>query len=474
MNSEKRIAKALSISTDTKAFEMGQGVYTQASKLFAQYFPGRKAVIVADINTWPVLGQKVYENFVASGIPTDKYIIEKEEFHADWKYVEMTDLIVEGRYDEAKALENKTDFEDIDPSKLIREASEEFNVLVSVGSGVINDLCKLASHHHAQSYVCVPTAASVDGYSSFGASITYLSAKQTFNCPAPVAIVADIDVIAAAPKAMTAAGYADLAAKIPAGGEWMIADFVGAELIQDDAWHILQDYIDDFLANPDAVAAGDPQAIADLFEGLTLSGFAMQAARSSRPASCCDHLFSHFLDMSGHRFNGKLQSHGFQVAIGTLAMCAAFDELFKLDLTQLDVEACLAAWPSLEQEQERALQLFEETAAPKLGYESITSKYEDKEKVREDLARLVAVWPEFKTKLQGQVYSFAKMQDLFRRAGAPYETEHIGVSREQIRDMFPIVQLMRYRYNLLDLAKRGQFYDSIVDPIFAEGGVWAI
>ena len=474
MNSEKRIAKALSISTDTKAFEMGQGVYTQASKLFAQYFPGRKAVIVADINTWPVLGQKVYENFVASGIPTDKYIIEKEEFHADWKYVEVTDLIVEGRYDEAKALENKTDYEDTVPSKLINEASEEFNVLVSVGSGVINDLCKLASHHHAQSYVCVPTAASVDGYSSFGASITYLGAKQTFNCPAPVAIVADIDVIAAAPKAMTAAGYADLAAKIPAGGEWMIADFVGAELIQDDAWHILQDYIDDFLANPDAVAAGDPQAIADLFEGLTLSGFAMQAARSSRPASCCDHLFSHFLDMSGHRFNGKLQSHGFQVAIGTLAMCAAFDELFKLDLTQLDVEACLAAWPSLEQEQERALKLFEGTAAPKLGYESITSKYEDKEKVREDLVRLVAVWPEFKTKLQGQVYSFAKMQDLFRRAGAPYETEHIGVSREQIRDMFPIVQLMRYRYNLLDLAKRGQFYDSIVDPIFAEGGVWAI
>lgn len=472
MNSEKRIAKALSISTDTKAFEMGQGVYTQASKLFAQYFPGRKAVIVADINTWPVLGQKVYENFAASGIPTDKYIIEKEEFHADWKYVEMTDLVAEGQYEQAKALENAKDYEDTDPAKLFREASSEFNVLVSVGSGVINDLCKLASHHHAQSYICVPTAASVDGYSSFGASITYQSAKQTFNCPAPVAIVADIDVIAAAPKEMTAAGYADLAAKIPAGGEWMIADFVGSEAIIPDAWHILQDYIDDFLADPDAVAAGDPQAIADLFEGLTLSGFAMQAARSSRPASCCDHLFSHFLDMSGHRFNGKLQSHGFQVAIGTLTMCAAFDELFKQDLSQLDVEACLAAWPTLESEQARALELFKDTAAPKLGYESITSKYEDKEKIREDLERLVATWPEFKAKLQGQVYSFAKMQDMFRRAGAPYETEHIGVKREQIRDMFPIVQLMRYRYNLLDLAKRGQFYDAIVDPIFAAGGAW--
>ena len=472
MNSEKRIAKALAISTDTKAFEMGQGIYEKASEVFKKYFPGRKAVIVADVNTWPVLGEKVYTNFVASGIPTDKYIIEKEEFHADWKYVEMTDLIAEGQYEQAKALENAKDYEDTDPAKLFREASSEFNVLVSVGSGVINDLCKLASHHHAQSYLCVPTAASVDGYSSFGASITYQSAKQTFNCPAPVAIVADLDVIAAAPKEMTAAGYADLAAKIPAGGEWMIADFVGSEAIIPDAWHILQDYIDDFLADPDAVAAGDPQAIADLFEGLTLSGFAMQAARSSRPASCCDHLFSHFLDMSGHRFNGKLQSHGFQVAIGTLAMCAAFDELFKQDLSQLDVEACLAAWPTLESEQDRALELFKDTAAPKLGYESITSKYEDKEKIREDLERLVATWPEFKAKLQGQVYSFAKMQDMFRRAGAPYEAEHIGVKREQIRDMFPIVQLMRYRYNLLDLAKRGQFYDAIVDPIFAAGGAW--
>ena len=474
MDSKERIEKALSISTDTKVFEMGQGIYGKASGTFKEFFPGRKAVVVADINTWPVLGERVFEDFKAAGIPVDKYIIEKEEFHADWKYVEMTDLVVEGRYDEAKAVENDPDYVDTDPETLFREASAEFNILVSVGSGVINDLCKLASYHHAQSYICVPTAASVDGYSSFGASITYLNAKQTFTCPAPVAIIADIDVIAAAPKEMTAAGYADLAAKIPAGAEWMIADFVDSEPIIPDAWHILQDYIDGFLADPDAVAAGDPKAIGDLFEGLTLSGFAMQAARSSRPASCCDHLFSHYLDMNHHRYNGKLQSHGFQVAIGTLTMCAAFDELFKLDLSKIDVEACVAAWPTLEQEQERALGLFAGGPAPELGYSSITGKYGDKEAVRTELTRLVAEWPEFKAKLQGQVYSFAKMQDMFRRAGAPYDPTHIGATREQIRDMFPVVQLMRSRYNLLDLAVRGQFYNSIVEPIFAEGGAWEI
>ena len=447
MTSQERIAFALSVATDTRLFEMGRGASAQAPAVFKQFFPGRKALIVADVHTWPALGEKVYQLFQADGIPTGCHIIEEEEFHAEWQYVERVDALL-----------------DADPQA----------VLVSVGSGVINDLCKLSSHHHDQSYLTLPTAASVDGYSSFGASITYQGAKQTFSCPAPVAIVADIDVIAAAPAPMTAAGYADLAAKIPAGGEWMIADFVGKAPLHPEAWHMLQDHLDAFLSQPDQVAAGDPDAIADVFEGLTLSGFAMQAARSSRPASCCDHLFSHILDMTEHRYQGKLQSHGFQVAIGTLTMCAVFDELFKQDLSALDVEACVAAWPSLEQEQERALALFKDFPAPRLGYDEITKKYDGADVVREQLTRLKTQWPALKERLQKQVYSFSKMQDLLRRAGAPADPADIGLTRRGLRDMFPLVQLMRFRFNLLDLAKRGGFYDAIVDPLFAPQGPFAI
>ena len=474
MNSKERIAKALSISTDTKVFEMGQGVSARTPEIFNEYFPGRKAVILADVHTWPILGERLFMLFKSAGIDTDSYVIDKEVFHAEWKYVEMADLVVEGNHAAAKVVEDSVKHLEKEPEKLFRKPSSEYGVLISVGSGVINDLCKLASYHHGQSYISVATAASVDGYSSFGASITYDGAKQTFTCPAPVAIVADIDIIAAAPKHMTAAGYADLAAKIPAGAEWMIADFTGSEPIHDDAWHILQDYLDDFLADPDGVAAGEPEAVADLFEGLTLSGFAMQAARSSRPASCCDHLFSHIMDMTEHRFNGELQSHGYQVAIGTLTMCAVFDELFKLDLTQLDVEACVEAWPTLEQEQARALDVFKGFPAPRLGYNEITKKYGDREAVRAELTRLKAEWPELKSRLQGQMYSFARMQDLFRRAGAPYDPSHIGLTRSQLKDMFQLVQMMRFRYNVLDLAKRGGFYEQIVEPIFAAGGAWEI
>ena len=444
MASQERIAAALAVATDTKAFELGRGILHKVPELFSRYFNGRTALVVADDNTWRAAGDQVFSIMQDAGIPAQRFLFEEDEFHADWDHIELLDKVL----DDTGA------------------------VAVSVGSGTINDICKLCSAHHRQSYLTVPTAASVDGYTSFGASITYRNAKQTFECPAPVAVVADVDVIAAAPKDMTAAGYADLAAKIPAGAEWMIADLVGTEPIKEDAWHVLQDCLDELLSDPSGVAAGEPGAVSDLFEGLILSGFAMQAARSSRPASCCDHLFSHILDMTHHKFNGKGVSHGFQVAIGTLTMCAVFDKFLSMDFSGLDVDACVAAWPSLESEQARALEIFRDFPAPRLGYEQITLKYGDAATVRRELELLKASWPELRGKLRDQVYPFARMQALFKAAGAPCEPGQIGITRADIRAMFPKVQLMRWRYNVLDLAKRGGFYDELVDSVFAPGGAW--
>ena len=105
MDSKERIAKALQIATDTKVFEMAPGASEMAPDIFKKLFPGRKAVIVADINTWPALGEKVYGMFLSAGIKTDKYIIDKKEFHAEWKYIEMVDKIIEGDYEAAKTLQ---------------------------------------------------------------------------------------------------------------------------------------------------------------------------------------------------------------------------------------------------------------------------------------------------------------------------------------------------------------------------------
>ncbi|WP_300748195.1 sn-glycerol-1-phosphate dehydrogenase [uncultured Alistipes sp.] len=446
MDTNQCILEALKIATDTKAFELGEHLLHRAPILFQEHFPGRKAVIIADRNTWNAAGEAVFGYMQAAGVPCECHLIEEEEFHADWPYVERLDNVLD------------------------RTGA----VAVAVGSGVINDLCKLASFHHGQSYMCVATAASVDGYSSSGAVVTQDGAKINVETHAPLVILADVNVLAAAPKEMTAAGYADLAAKVPAGAEWMIADLFGTEPIQPAAWHVLQDVLDDLIADPAGTAAGNPDAIASLFAGLTLSGIAMQAAKSSRPASCTEHLFSHVLDMTHHRYKGKFQSHGFQVAVGTLTMCAFFDEFFKMDLSTLDVDACVAAWPTLEEEQQRAIALFKDFPVPMLGYTEITKKYNDRDTVRVQLTRVKENWPDFKAKLQAQCYTFEKMRALFAAAGAPTDPEQIGVSRRQLRSMVDLTQLLRWRINLLDLAKRAGIYDKLVARVFGKGGAWEI
>ena len=403
-----KVESALQRTTDTKALVIGSDALPRSAEMFKELFPGKRAIIVADKITYPLAGEAVKNYFDAAGIAQDEpHVYGYDDSFAEWTYVEELENVLK-----------KTDA-----------------IPVAVGSGVINDLTKLTAHRCGRRYMCVGTAASMDGYTAYGASITYQGNKQTFDCPAPYGMALDPRIAAKAPKAMSASGYADLIAKIPAGADWMIADVVGSEAIDRFAFDLVQDGLQEALSDPEGVYNGDVKKVEQLAEGLLLSGFAMQAAKSSRPASCTEHLFSHVLDMTHHRYNGKFQSHGFQVAIGTLTMCAFFDEFFKMDLSTLDVDACVAAWPSLEAEQRRALDLFRDFPVPELGYTEITKKWNDAETVRVQLTRVKENWPAFKARLQAQCYPFEKMRALFAAAGAPTDPSQIGVSREQLRSM---------------------------------------
>ena len=91
MNSEERIAKALAVSTDTRAFEMGRGNLAKAPEMFRRFFEGRKALVVVDNNTWRVAGKAVYDAFVQAGLPVERFLFDEEEFHADWDHIERLD-----------------------------------------------------------------------------------------------------------------------------------------------------------------------------------------------------------------------------------------------------------------------------------------------------------------------------------------------------------------------------------------------
>jgi len=448
MNTQKIINEALKISSSTKVVEFGSGILDCVPRLFEKYFPGKTALVFADTNTWKAAGERVFYEFGKAGVPATTFIITDKSFHPDPEYIDMVEAAL---------------------------SSMENAVYVAVGSGVINDLAKLVSYRHGQQYICVATAASVDGYTSSSAIVNDdRGAKINIKVDAPLIVVADSSVLAAAPWQMNAAGYADLAAKVSAGAEWMISDLFGTEPITDAGWHVTQDYLKEMIDDPDGIRSGDPDSIEKVFLGLTLCGIGMEVAGSSRPASAAEHLYSHYCDMTHHKFNGDYVSHGYQVAVGELTLCAFFDALLEMDLSTIDVDALVEAWPSLEEEQQRALDIYKDFPVPTLGYEEISKKWQPKEEVREELLKLKVVWPEFKAKLQAQVYSFEKMKDLFKRAGAPTSPAEIGKTNADFRKMTDYVQLMRWRINLLDLAKRAGIYDLLLDKVFGKGGVWEV
>ena len=448
MDTKQVIAQALAVSKTTKEIELGADNLNRVPVMFNKYFPGKSAIVLADRITWTVAGESVEGELAKAGIPTSHFVIQEDHFHSDWKYVEMVDKVL-----------------DENPGC----------IYVAVGSGVINDLAKLCSYRHGQQYICVATAASVDGFTSASAIVNdERGAKINIQAKAPIVVVADTKILADAPWDMNVAGYTDLAAKVSSGADWIIADLFGTEPIDPVSWSITQDSLKEMLDDPEGVRNGNPDSIEKLFLGLTLAGIGMEVAGSSRPASGAEHLYSHYLDMTHHTFKGSSVSHGFQVALGELTLCAFLDALLEMDLSKLDVEKCVEAWPSLEEEQERALRIYSDFPVPTLGYEEITKKWQPKEDVRVELQKVKDTWPELKERLKAQVWSFEKMRGMFRRAEAPTTPEDIGITCADLRKITDYVQLMRWRINILDLAKRGCFYDELVEKVFGKNGVWEV
>lgn len=442
------LADALGSARETRVLIVGRGVLADTARVFREQFPGGRAVIVADETTYALAGRAVGETLAAAGVDcVAPYVFNDPALYAEFRFVEQLEAALRAH--------------DAIP--------------VAVGSGTINDLVKLVAHRVGRpAYLCVATAASMDGYTAFGASITYQGAKQTFNCPAPRAVVADLDVICAAPAEMTASGYADLQAKITAGADWILADALGVEPIERRAWDIVQGGLRDSLADPAGARAGRIEALEPLVEGLMLGGFAMQWTKSSRPASGAEHQFSHLWDMEHHTHNGEAPSHGFKVGIATLAVTALYEELLNRPLERLDVARCVAQWADVAVEEASVRQRFADADFVETAIVETRAKQVTREQLAVQLEQLRSVWPVLRSSLAAQLIPVAELKRRLALVGAPTEPEKIGITRERLRTSFRRAYHIRRRFTVLDLAVRTGLLEDCLDALFGPTGRWKI
>ncbi len=265
---------------DIHYVELGENVLQKLPEICA---PFSRLLLVADGNTYPLCGERV--KAVLGEKIASEMIFGKE-------------LVVPNEH----AIE-----------KIEEKLLADTDLIIGVGSGVINDLCKHVSFTHGMRYIIVATAPSMDGYASVGAALILNEMKVTTNARVPYAIVAEDAVLCTAPADMLRSGYGDIIGKYSCLNDWKLAHLLNGEYFCEFVYQTVMETVEHTKDTAKAVLARDPAAIRNLMEGLVLVGIMMSYVGNSRPASGSEHHLSHFFEITGLLNDTPYYLHGIDV-----------------------------------------------------------------------------------------------------------------------------------------------------------------
>ncbi len=372
--------------------------------------------LIADARTWDVCGEKVCEVLRQAALPVTPILVA-DQAHGGPVCDDSTARDVRDR---------------------IRAAG--VNVVVTVGSGVINDLCKWSSFELGLPYLVVATAASMNGYAAANVAAKIDGVKVLVEARPPVAVLAEPDIIADAPSEMTTAGFGDTIAKYQSNTDWLLNHRLLEEYYCDFCAGIVAGLESLYLDRPEDIAEKKPRAVGGLFEALFWSGIAMTVVGTSAPASGGEHLLSHTLDMVSDVRDRPHDLHGRQVGIGTIVSAALYDRILALESPALkdmphDIEACYWASPPLI-EAVRA-----QYAAKQVSVDVVTQRLAEK-----------GVWDELRAALATVSRRPDTIRNWLLRAGGAVGPADIGCDRSDLKAAMLHMHEMRRRFTVVDLA----------------------
>ena len=390
--------------------------------LIAKLKLGEKLAVVADENTYDALGGRVTRALKTLG--ADDALVLKNP-HADMRTAaELSDKL------------------------------KEFDSVIAVGSGTINDLCKYVTAQDGRRYAVFATAASMNGYTSTTASMTLDSGlKVSLPAQAPAGFFVDMAVSAEAPKHLVASGFADCVARSVAQIDWWMSHRLLGTMYRTVPFDI--QIKDEIALNKRAhlLPKGDMDATARLYRVLTLCGLGIGFIGMSHPGSMGEHQISHYIDcFAGPLHPGTL--HGQQVGVASLTMARIQQGLLAQDAppvmqpTRIDADGMAlrmgsAAVECLEQLQSKA---FDEVTVGALN------------------EKLASIWPDLKREVQAFMIPVAEMERLLSDAGAPTTAADLGLDLEFYRQAVRHGHEMRDRFSFVDIAANS----GMLEPFAAE------
>lgn len=378
-----------------------------------------RVLLVADSNTYAAFGKQVFE--CLSGVDT---------------------------VDPSKILLSSCDLlpDEIAVAAVRDQISRSaIDVVLAVGSGVINDIARYASFLDDIPYIVVPTAASMDGYASSVAAMQFQGVKVTFPTQTPKAIFVHPAILAAAPFELIQAGFGDVIGKITSLLDWKLSNILFEEPFCTTCYEMVLEPLKYCIDHSEELRHRQQDAVQMLFIGLINAGVAMAMIGNSRPCSGSEHHCSHYWDLLAFQNKRPHMSHGLQVGYATRWTIRFYQLLADLE------EIISPAEPRLTVDEECTIREFYQD-----GAEEIMTVFRDKQKwylehhgdfLVKDMRLLLA-------KLEPEWSLLTSAGAAILRMELPSLPESLHLDVSMLRQTFLHARELRARYTIFD------FYES--------------
>ena len=379
---------------------------------------GTHAYVQADENTFAAAGEQTLKGLETAGVSHTLHLFPAKRIEPDEHAV----------------------------GSALLHCPENCDCIVTVGSGVLNDIGKILAAHKNVPYVTVATAPSMDGYASSTSSVIRDRLKVSVNSRCPDAVLADPAVLAAAPRELLLAGLGDMLAKYVSVCEWRIGHIVTGEYYCEEVAKAVRAALQTCMAGANRLLLGDEAAAAAVMDGLTVSGIAADWAGVSRPVSGTEHYFSHIWDMRAAAMGTPSSLHGIQCAVGTLKTLKGYEELRRLLKTGFSPEAFdQAAWLN-------ALGAYMGEAGGQMLKNAQTCALYNEEKRAARQKAIRERLPEILNVIETELPAYGEIYALLKKLGAPVSPVELGIPESETALCFKATKDIRDKYILSSLA----------------------
>ena len=410
---------------------VGKGVINKLP-LLVQKYNAKKAFIIADVNTYAVAGEIVTKLLKENDIEYSEYIFKDTHLEPDEYAV----------------------------GSAVMHFNNKCDVIIAVGSGVINDIAKILANISGKKYIIVATAPSMDGYASESSSMSMDGVKVSLGSKCADVIIGDVDILKTAPDNMLRSGMGDMLAKYISICEWRIANLITGEYYCEEVAKMVRDALKCCTDNAEALLKRDENAILAVFEGLVKGGIAMAYAGVSRPASGVEHYLSHIWDMRGLEFGETVDFHGIQCAIGTYIAANLYEKIKgitpdKEKAIKFVNEFDFGKWA------DKLREFIGQGAEAMIELEAKEKKYD----VNSHLERIDVIinnWERILEIIEEEIPSVSEIEDIFKTINLPKEPKEIGIPNSLIPMTFKATKDIRDKYVLSRLAWDLGILDEII------------